>query len=84
MGIWTRPHWVTGRCGMIGSFHDQSTHPPLKGYTYAEQRPLMKLSRDEELFLRHWMYDEVHYEEGPGPPSGYRSNIGPSPATWPS
>jgi hypothetical protein len=29
--------------------------------------PLMKLSRDEELFLRHWMYDEVHYEEGPGP-----------------
>ena|SRR5262245_39898064 len=30
-------------------------------------RPLMKLSRDEEMFLRHWMYDEVHYEEGPGP-----------------
>jgi hypothetical protein len=29
-------------------------------------RPLMKLSPDEELFLRHWMYDEVHYEEGPG------------------
>jgi hypothetical protein len=27
----------------------------------------MRLSRDEELFLRHWMYDEVHYEEGPGP-----------------
>src|SRR5580704_5838184 len=31
------------------------------------KRPLMKLSRDEELFLRHWMYDEVHYQEGPGP-----------------
>jgi hypothetical protein len=31
------------------------------------RRPLMKLSPDEELFLRHWMYDEVHYEEGPGP-----------------
>jgi hypothetical protein len=27
----------------------------------------MKLSRDEELFLRHWMYDEVHYKDGPGP-----------------
>jgi hypothetical protein len=30
-------------------------------------RPLMKLSPNEELFLRHWMYDEVHYEEGSGP-----------------
>lgn len=27
----------------------------------------MKLSREEELFLRHWMYDEVHYEDAPGP-----------------
>ena len=30
-------------------------------------RSPMRLSPDEELFLRHWMYDEVHYEEGPGP-----------------
>ena len=30
-------------------------------------RPLMSLSREEEIFLRHWMYDEVHYEEGQGP-----------------
>jgi hypothetical protein len=30
-------------------------------------RPLMKLSRDEEVFLRHWMYDEVHYRDGQGP-----------------
>ena len=29
--------------------------------------PLMRLSREEELFLRRWMYDEVHYQEGPGP-----------------
>jgi hypothetical protein len=28
---------------------------------------LMKLCRDEELFLRHWMYDEVHYQDGRGP-----------------
>jgi len=30
------------------------------------KRPLMKLSRDEDLFLRHWMYDEVHYQDGLG------------------
>ena len=29
--------------------------------------PRMKLSADEELFLRHWMYDEVHYQAGIGP-----------------
>ncbi len=29
--------------------------------------PLMKLSRDEEVFLRHWMYDETHYRDGAGP-----------------
>lgn len=27
----------------------------------------MKLSREEEDFLRHWMHDEVHYREGTGP-----------------
>ena len=27
----------------------------------------MKLSRDEELFLRHWIYDEAHFREGVGP-----------------
>jgi len=27
----------------------------------------MKLSREEEAFLRHWMYDEVHYADGPAP-----------------
>src|SRR5689334_5090991 len=26
----------------------------------------MKLSREEELFLRHWMYDEVRYQAGQG------------------
>jgi hypothetical protein len=31
------------------------------------KRPLMRLSHDEEVFLRHWMYDEVHYGEGQGP-----------------
>ena len=27
----------------------------------------MKLSRDEELFLRHWIYDEAHFRDGVGP-----------------
>jgi hypothetical protein len=27
----------------------------------------MRLSPEEESFLRHWMYDEVHYRQGPGP-----------------
>jgi hypothetical protein len=29
--------------------------------------PLLKLSLDEELFLRCWMYDEVHYQQARGP-----------------
>ena len=27
----------------------------------------MKLSREEEIFLRHWMFEEVNYRDGPGP-----------------
>jgi hypothetical protein len=27
----------------------------------------MRLSPDEERFLRQWMYDEVHYQESLGP-----------------
>jgi hypothetical protein len=27
----------------------------------------MRLSRDEETFLRHWMYDEGRYRGGVGP-----------------
>jgi hypothetical protein len=27
----------------------------------------MKLSRDEETYLRHWMHEELCYREGPGP-----------------
>jgi len=30
------------------------------------KHPLMRLSPEEEQFLRHWMYDEVHYQDGPG------------------
>lgn len=27
----------------------------------------MKLSRDEEIFLRHWMHDELGFRQAPGP-----------------
>ena len=27
----------------------------------------MKLSPEEERYLRHWMFDEAHYQDGPGP-----------------
>jgi hypothetical protein len=29
--------------------------------------PRMKLSREEDLFLRHWLYEQFHYASGPGP-----------------
>jgi hypothetical protein len=31
------------------------------------KHPLMKLSPEELLFLRHWMFEQYHYESGPGP-----------------
>jgi hypothetical protein len=27
----------------------------------------MRLSREEEVFLRQWIYDEARYRDGPGP-----------------
>ena len=27
----------------------------------------MKLCHEEEIFLRHWIYDEWHFREGTGP-----------------
>jgi hypothetical protein len=29
-------------------------------------RPLMRLSPEEERFLRHWMHDEIHYQDQVG------------------
>src|SRR5438105_13758926 len=34
------------------------------------KHPRMKLSPEEETFLRHWIYDEVHYQTGPGAAKG--------------
>ena len=63
-------------------FTQPGSHSPLNSYTYAEQRPPMRLSRDEEVFLRHWMYDEVHYSEGQGPPNDCKFSIEPFRPTW--
>jgi hypothetical protein len=40
----------------------------------------MRLSRDEEAFLRHWMYDEAHYQEGLGPAKQLQLRHGVVPA----
>src|SRR5262245_46151848 len=31
------------------------------------KHPPMRLSRDEERFLRQWVYDEAHFRNGIGP-----------------
>jgi hypothetical protein len=31
------------------------------------KHPRMRLSPEEESFLRQWIYDEAHYQEGTGP-----------------
>jgi hypothetical protein len=42
--------------------------------------PLMKLSPDEAVFLRQWMYDEIHYQDGMGPAKRLQVQHGVSPA----
>ncbi len=34
------------------------------------KHPKMKLFHDEEVFLRHWIYEEVHFRAGPGRAKG--------------
>jgi len=40
----------------------------------------MRLSRDEDVFLRHWMYDELHYDEAAGPAKRLQLQHGAVPA----
>src|SRR5262245_45411931 len=42
--------------------------------------PRMKLSPEEHTFLRRWMYDEVHYQAGPGPAKALQVRHRASPA----
>ena len=43
------------------------------------KHPRMKLSLEEEALLRHWMYDEVHYADGPGPAKQLQLHHGVAP-----
>jgi hypothetical protein len=42
--------------------------------------PRMKLSREELTFLRHWMYDETHFQDGPGAAKRLQVTHGAAPA----
>src|SRR5207253_4632216 len=44
------------------------------------KHPRMRLSREEETFLRHWIYDEAHYQEGTGPAKRLQLQHGATPA----
>jgi hypothetical protein len=37
------------------------------GELMPNKHPLMNLFREEEVFLRRWMYDAVHFQDGWGP-----------------
>jgi hypothetical protein len=40
----------------------------------------MKLSREEEAYLRHWIFDEACYQEGQGPAKQLQLQHGATPA----
>jgi hypothetical protein len=40
----------------------------------------MKLSREEETYLRHWIFDEARYQEGQGPAKLLQLQHGATPA----
>jgi hypothetical protein len=42
--------------------------------------PRMKLSPEEEAYLRHWMFDEVRYQEGQGQAKQLQLQHGATPA----
>jgi hypothetical protein len=48
-------------------FTDLPTINPWRRTPMRSKHPPMKLSREEDIFLRHCMYDETHFREGPGP-----------------
>ena len=54
-----------GHCAI--AFLNLGAINPSTGIPMPKTHPRMKLSREEEDFLRHWMYDEVHYRESQGP-----------------
>lgn len=61
-------------------FMEPGTHLRSTVIPMLKKHPRMSLSRDEENFLRHWMYDEVHYAEGQGPAKQLQVEHGAAPA----
>jgi hypothetical protein len=61
----TTPHCRIGPCVVV-SFSPAAIRlwrtTPMQN-----MHPLMNLSPEEMNFLRHWMYDEMHYQEASGP-----------------
>jgi hypothetical protein len=45
-----------------------------------KMQPLMKLPPQELAFLRHWMYDEAHFQEGQGTAKRLQVTHGVAPA----
>jgi hypothetical protein len=43
-------------------------------------QPLMRLSLDEELFVKHWLFEQFHYDSGPGPAKRLQIEHGGIPA----
>src|SRR4051812_13656886 len=72
-----RDSW-TGPCG-IGLFSPERT-PCWSTTLMPNTLPRMKLSPDEEVYLRHWMHDEVHYRDGTGRAKLLQRSHGVSPA----
>jgi hypothetical protein len=44
------------------------------------KHPRMRLCPEEEAFLRRWVYDEAHFEDGPGPAKRLQLEHGVIPA----
>jgi hypothetical protein len=42
--------------------------------------PRMKLSHEEEAYLRHWIFDEARYQQGQGPARQLQIQHGATPA----
>src|SRR5438067_13392062 len=67
-----------GRCDTAS--HSLAAINPSRTTPMPNKHPRMKLSPEEEAFLRHWMYDEVHYADGPGPAKQLQLHHGVAPA----
>src|SRR5262249_14175852 len=81
---WRSRSWPTGnrppfrsRNGPCGSgLCNQAPTTLSRTIPMRNKHPRMKLSLEEEIYLRHWMYDEIHYGEVRGAAKGWRVEHG--------